>query len=138
MHFVRYRSGDGDLGRVRRQQYFLQAVAAESLRIRNVPRIPSMMEIFTEHVDTNLPPAGMTHLARQMMGAGDDKVNFHTMPTEFFGADLAPILEPWLEIINNYLNPYPVPVTLENLRLYTRINGTIQLAGGGLSLSGGR
>ena len=136
MHFIRYRAGDGDLGRVRRQQYFLQAVVAESLRVRNVPRIPALVEVFGEHVDTNLPLSGMTYLARQMMGGGD--LNFHTMPTEYFGSDLAPILDPWLEIINRYLNPYPIPVTLENLRLYTRINGTIQLAGSGLSLTEGR
>jgi len=136
MHFVRYRAGDGDLGRVQRQQYFLRAVAVESLRIRNVPRIPSLVGIFTEHVDTNLPSSGMIYLAQQMMGAGDENLNFHTMPTEAFGHDLAPVLDPWLEIINNHINPYPMSVALENLRLYTRINGTIQLAGGGLSLTG--
>jgi hypothetical protein len=135
MHFVRYRATLGDLGRVRHQQLFLRAVAVESLRIRNVPRIPAMMEIFTEYVDTNLPLSGMTYLAQRMMGAGDENLNFHTMPTEPFGHDLVPVLDPWLEIINKHLNPYPVPVTLENLRLFTRINGTIQLAGGGLSLT---
>ncbi|MCL2829094.1 MAG: LCP family protein [Oscillospiraceae bacterium] len=135
MHFVRHRTGDGDLGRVQRQQYFLRAVAAESLQLRNVTRIPALMGIFGEHVDTNLPLSGMTYLAQQMMGLGDENLNFHTMPTEAFGHDLVPVLDPWLEIINDHLNPYPVPVTLENLRLYTRINGTIQLTGGGLSLT---
>jgi len=138
MHFVRYRSGDGDLGRVQRQQYFLRAVAAESLQLRNVTRIPALLGIFGEHVDTNLPLSGMTYLAQQMMGMGDENLNFHTMPTEYFGSDLAPVLDPWLEIINNYLNPHPEPVTLENLRLYTRINGTIQLTGGGSPLTGRR
>jgi len=136
MHFIRYRAGDGDLGRVQRQQYFLRAVVAESMRVRNVPRIPALIEIFGEHVDTNLPLSGMTYLARQM--TNDENLNFHTMPTEAFGFDLAPVLDPWLEIINNHLNPYPASVMLENLRLYTRINGTIQLAGSGLSLSAGR
>jgi len=138
MHFVRYCSADGDLGRVQRQQYFLRAVAGEALRIRNVPRIPALVGIFTDYVDTNLPSSGMIYLAQQMMGRGDENLNFHTMPTEAFGHDLAPILDPWLEIINRHLNPYPMSVTLDNLRLYTRINGTIQLTGGGLSLSDGR
>jgi LCP family protein required for cell wall assembly len=134
MHIVRYRTADGDLGRVQRQQTFLQAVATESLRIRNVPRVPALVAIFAEHVETNLPLAGMVYLGQQMMGAGDEDLNFHTMPTEAFGYDLVPLLEPWLDIINGHLNPHPVPVTLENLRLYTRINGTIQLTGGGLPL----
>jgi len=138
MHFVRYRTSDGDLGRVQRQQIFLRAVAAESLQLRNVTRIPALTGIFTEHVDTNLPLSGMTYLAQQMMGMGNENLNFHTMPTEAFGPDLAPVLDPWLEMINNYLNPHPMPVALENLRLYTRINGTIQLTGGGLPLTGGR
>jgi len=135
MHFVRYRTRDGDLGRIQRQQYFLRALAVESLRIRNVPRIPTLVDIFVEHVDTNLPLSGMTYLAQQMMGMDNENLNFHTMPTEAFGHDLAPVLEPWLEIINKHLNPYSVPVTIENLRLFTRVNGTIQLTGGGLSLT---
>jgi len=135
MHFVRYRAGDGDLGRVQRQQYFLRALAAEALRVRNVPRVPALAGVFADHVDTNLPLSGLTYLAQQMMGMGNENLNFHTMPTEYFGPDLAPVLDPWLEMINKHLNPHPTPVTPENLRLYTRINGTIQLTGGGLSLT---
>lgn len=135
MHFVRYRPAVGDLGRVRNQQIFLGALATETLRVRNVSRIPAFMGVLNEYVDTNLPTSAMFYLARQMMGAGDDSLRFHTMPTENFGPDLAPVLTPWLEIINNYLNPYLRPVRLENLRLYTRIDGTIQLVGGGQSLS---
>ena len=135
MGFVRYRTTIGDLGRVQHQQYFLRAVAAESLRVRNVTRIPALVEIFTEHVDTNLPLSGMVYLAQRMTGMDDENLSSHTMPTEPFGPDLVPVLDSWLEIINNYLNPYPAPVTLENLRLYTRIDGTIQLAGSGLSLT---
>jgi len=138
MHFIRYRTADGDLGRVQRQQYFLRAVVSESLRIRNVTRIPALMGIFGAYVDTNLPLSGLIYLGQRMMRTNDGSLNFHTMPTEYFGPDLAPILDPWLEIINRHLNPYPISVTLENLRLYTRINGTIQLAGSGLSLSESR
>jgi len=137
MHFVRYRGAAGDLSRVQNQQYFLWAVATESLRVRNVTRIPALLDIFGEHVDTNLPLSGMVYLAQRMTGTDDENLNSHTMPTEPFGSDLVPILDPWLAIINNYLNPYPVSVTPENLRLYTRINGTIQLTGSGLSLSRG-
>ena len=138
MHFVRFRTGTGDLGRVQRQQYLLRALAIESLQVRNLARIPAFMEIFGEYVDTNLPTSGMVYLASRMMRMDEYSINTHSMPTEAFGPDLAPVLTPWLEIINNYLNPYPEPVTLENLRLYTRINGTIQLTGSGLSLSSRR
>ncbi|MCL2843336.1 MAG: LCP family protein [Oscillospiraceae bacterium] len=137
MHFVRYRTSVGDLGRVQNQQHFLQAVAGEALRVRNVTRMPALMGIFGEHVDTDLPFSSMAYVAQRMMRAGEN-VTTHTMPTEPFGPDLVPLLNPWLEIINSYLNPYPTSVTLENLRLYTRINGTVQLAGGGLPLTGGR
>jgi len=138
MHFVRFRTGTGDLGRIQRQQYLLRALAIESMHVRNVARIPAFMEIFGEHVDTNLPISGMAYLASHMIWMDEESINTHSMPTEPFRSDLAPVLNPWLEIINNYLNPYPETVTLENLRLYTRINGNIQLAGSGLSLSAGR
>jgi len=44
-------------------------------------------------------------------------------------------IEPWLEMVNTYLNPLPVPIESEHVRVFTRVNGTIQLAGEGLSLS---
>jgi len=135
MHFIRYRAATGDLGRIQRQQYFLRALAIESLQARNVVRLPAFMEIFEEHVDTNLPISAMAYLAQRMMRMDGENINTHSMPTEPFGPDLVPLLNPWLEIINDYLNPYSEAVTLENLRLYTRISGTIQLAGSGLSLS---
>lgn len=137
MHFVRYRTTTGDLGRVQHQQQFLQAMAQETLRARNMARLPALAGVFGEHADTNLPLSGLAYMARRMVGAGDG-LDTHTMPTEPFGPDLVPVLEPWLELINNYLNPHSAPVTLEHLRLYTRINGTIQLAGNGLPLTDGR
>ena len=135
MQFVRYRTFDGDIGRMQRQQQFLQAVAAQSLRVRNIPRIPSFTGIFTDHVETDLPLSGMTYLGQRMMRMDDENINFHTMPNEPFGGDLVPILDPWLTLINDHLNPHATPVRLENLRLFTRIDGTIQAVGNGHSLS---
>jgi LCP family protein required for cell wall assembly len=136
MHFIRFRAGTGDLGRVARQQTFFNALIEETVKVQNIIRVPQLMGVISEHVDTNLSTYAMIYTAAHMLRA--DNINTHIMPTESFGSDLAPVLTPWLEMINNHLNPYPMPVTLDNLRLFTRRNGTIQLSGSGQSLSQSR
>jgi len=134
-------SGYGDFGRIQTQQAFLHAVAAELLQIRNVTRIGELAGIFIDHVDTDMPIGSLIWLATQLMDMDSDNINFLLMPVEegiWLGgvSYVALLLEEWLEMVNAYLNPTPWPVTEENVRVFTRVNGTIQLVGEGLSFSG--
>ncbi len=55
MQYVRYRSdGLGDLGRIERQQKFLQALAKEAMAPRNVVRLPALVKEIFASVQTNL------------------------------------------------------------------------------------
>lgn len=55
MQYVRYRSdGLGDLGRIERQQKFLQALAKEAMTPRNVVRLPVLAKEVFSSVETNL------------------------------------------------------------------------------------
>ena len=142
MGLVRYRRTIGDLGRVANQQAFLRAVADELLQLSNVPRIPALVEIFVEHVDTDLPVRDMVYFALELARMGSEDIHFHTMYTEDAwirgGSFQILVLDEWLELVNNYLNPFPEEVTTEHIRVHTRINGAIQLTGEGQSLTGPR
>ena len=139
MGFVRYRRTIGDLGRIANQQVFLRAVADELLQVRNVTRIPALAEVFIEHVDTNLPLHALLYLARELAEMDSENINFHTMRTEDAwirgGSFQILILDEWLELVNTYLNPTPVAVTTEHIRVHTRINGEIVLTGEGLPMT---
>ncbi|MCL2368918.1 MAG: LCP family protein [Oscillospiraceae bacterium] len=133
---VRFRGyPNGDIGRIETQQAFLRAVAAELLQIRNIPRIHELVGIFIEHVDTDIPLGTLIWYATELMGVDSEDLNFFTMPsTEAVVEGIGYIvveIDPWLELINHYFNPYPVPVQEENVRLFTRRDGTVRLVGEG-------
>ena len=83
MGFVRERYGDprGDLGRIERQQQFLQALADKMLRVENLIKIPQFVELATEYVSTNLSTQDMLTLAAKLRRPDPDKLTMVTLPT---------------------------------------------------------
>jgi len=132
--------GHGDMGRIANQQAFLYALAGELLQARNITRIPQLARIFTNNVDTDLPLGTLVWLANQLSGIDSENIRFHTAPTEYnvyiFGGSHGVVdLEPWLLMINTYINPTPWEVEVENVRVITRLNGVFQAVGEGRSLT---
>ncbi|MCL2562811.1 MAG: LCP family protein [Oscillospiraceae bacterium] len=142
LQLVRFRAGytDADIGRIRTQQAFLGAVAAELLQIRNVTRIGDLVRIFVDYVDTDLTVGNLIWFATEMMYTDSENVNFHTLPGQYdawIGGVSYVILDldEWLEMVNAYLNPLPVPVTEDNVRVVTRRDGSVQVVGGDRTLT---
>lgn len=54
MEYVRFRDGEGDIGRVKRQQKFLQAVSKKLLSPGTIPQIPSIIKSVYQSIDTDL------------------------------------------------------------------------------------
>jgi polyisoprenyl-teichoic acid--peptidoglycan teichoic acid transferase len=53
--YVRFRGDDeGDFGRIRRQQIFLNAVAKETLKFTTVLKLPQLMEQAAKHIRTDM------------------------------------------------------------------------------------
>lgn len=55
--FLRYRSGyaNGDLGRIDAQQYFMKELIKQTLKPKNIFKLPKLAETFFENVETNIP-----------------------------------------------------------------------------------
>lgn len=67
LHYVRYRSdGDGDAGRIRRQQALLLAVVAEATRPQNLTKLPALISAAYGAVRTDLSAADLARLAAQI------------------------------------------------------------------------
>ena len=72
--YVRYRGdASADIGRVGRQQRFLQALAAEAKSLAKLPRLPATARAVWRNIDTNMNPVQALRFAIRMglFGIGD-------------------------------------------------------------------
>lgn len=77
MQFLRYRGyKDADIGRIRAQQQFMKAFMEQILKPKNVLRLPKMISVYYEYVDTNIP---MGTLSKMALSA--NKINTENMET---------------------------------------------------------
>jgi len=55
IQYMRYRHDElGDIGRVQRQQAFFRAIIAQKLKLETVPRIPDILAVVKQNLDTNM------------------------------------------------------------------------------------
>lgn len=138
MGVVRYRSGyaNGDLGRIEMQQQFLKAVATQFIRLGNIPNISQVVSLLAKNMDTDLSAANIAFFLRQALLCNSEDINFHTMPNTpdmVYGLSYTFVeLDPWLEMINQCLNPYNAAVAAANLDVVYKSGGTILSTSGNL------
>lgn len=81
--FIRFRSyPDGDLGRVKAQQYFIQELAKQTLRPRNIIRIPQLVNQYYKNVETNVPLSLILKGASAANKIDMEAMESHTIPGE--------------------------------------------------------
>ena len=130
----------GDIDRIRTQQNLLRVIASDLLQIRNVTRVHELANIFMDYVETDLPIGSLIFYALELMDMDSDEINFMTLPGNYDywrnGASYVLVeLEEWLEVINTYLNPFPLAVTEQNIRILGYRDGVFQTIGDGLTLT---
>lgn len=78
IRFLRYRSKkEGDLARVRNQQLFMKEFVKQSLRRKNITKLPKMIKTYFDYVDTNIP------LSVALKGIGSaNKIDMENMETQ--------------------------------------------------------
>ncbi len=64
IQYVRYRDGEGDIGRISRQQHFMKAVMEKMLSPSILPKLPQLMEEVRSAVETDMPLTEMVSLAQ--------------------------------------------------------------------------
>ncbi|WMM25122.1 LCP family protein [Tissierella sp. MB52-C2] len=55
--FLRYRSGyaEGDIGRIKAQQMFMKELIKQTIKPKNILKLPKLINTYFEYVDTNIP-----------------------------------------------------------------------------------
>ena len=124
MEVVRWRkNNDGsgyataDIGRIDTQQAFLKVVAQQLLKIDNVP---AMAKVFFKYVKTDLTTGNLVWLGTEALSMGMDAVSFHTLPGDgsgYYRKESVYVIDPeaTLALVNESLNPYREPITLEDM-----------------------
>ncbi len=122
----------GDIDRINTQQEFLKTVFKKCLSLENlVTNLDDYIKIFQEYVKTDLSTGNMTWFAKEILKLKMEDIHFHTMPTDpsvmIYGFSYGTVLlDEWLAMLNEDLNPYDQPIALEELELiYRDENGTL-------------
>ena len=66
IQYVRYRDGEGDIGRIGRQQKFMKAVMAQVLSPEIVPRLPDIVKEVSSAVKTDMSVTELLSFAKMM------------------------------------------------------------------------
>lgn len=124
MEVVRWRKNndgssypDADIGRIRTQQAFIRAAAAQALRLRN---LPALARVALACVKTDLTAGNLVWLGAQAAEIGTDNLSFYTLPGDGslrYRGESVYVLDPaaTLALVNEALDPYDAPISAEEL-----------------------
>ncbi|MCR3955433.1 MAG: LCP family protein [Gudongella sp.] len=82
LQYLRFRKGykDADLGRVRAQQEFMKELLSQSVKMGNITKIPGMIGIYKDNMETNISFMKMLVYGVQSFSLDTDMINGHTLP----------------------------------------------------------
>ncbi len=123
---LRYRVGNdntgypnGDLGRINTQHDFLMSIASQMLSLGNIPNLDKALEIVEEYVITDLEISNIAFFIREFLKMKPENIHFATLPGEGIGIRGGSYYEidliPWVEMINEHLNPFTIEIGPHNL-----------------------
>lgn len=90
IQYVRYRDGEGDIGRIGRQQHFMRAVLTKMLTPGTLPKLPKIIEAMRKTLDTDMPLSEMLSLANLLPQVKEHGLASEMLPgTPAFLADVS-------------------------------------------------
>lgn len=123
---LRFRKGyaNGDLGRIDTQHDFIKALAEQLLDVGNIPNLGAAIDIYQEHVQSNLTAGNILFYAKNFLEMDYNNIQFVDMPQMMGGlvnGQSFIFINPnkWINVINEYLNPYKEDITQRNLSIKT-------------------
>lgn len=89
--FLRWRTNNnmtrgypmGDIGRIQAQQYFMKELIKQTLKPKNIIKLPKLIEAYSENVETNIPLSVMAKGAMSAKKIDVENMKTATIPGEF-------------------------------------------------------
>jgi LCP family protein required for cell wall assembly len=131
MWIMRFRStyAAGDIKRIEVQQDFLKTALSQILSNTSAIPVTTLADIVMNDVETNLTYGNIIWFAKELFKMDAENVNFHTLPGNTGDyvhqgtqnvSYVTIYVDEWLEMINEYLNPFDEPIELSDLDILTR------------------
>lgn len=120
---ARYRSGyiNADIGRISLQQDLLKALAKQALKPENILKLPELVSLINENIETDLDLGAMLWLANQVKDIPLSAIETYTLPgIDAYVNDISywlPYKNQLLELINNSFNPLDTPISSSDLSI---------------------
>lgn len=80
IEYVRYRDGEGDIGRVKRQQAFLKAVSDKLFSAETLPKLPSVLRGIYQNIETDMSFKDCLSLAATLKESSAFEIHSMTVP----------------------------------------------------------
>ena len=110
---------NGDLGRIATQQDLLMTMASQFLKLGNIPNLSTAIQVFQDNVKTDLTSNNIAFFVREFLKLDRENIRFHTMPGRLIsirgGSYLEVVIDEWVEIVDEFLNPFYQTITADNL-----------------------
>ena len=118
----------GDIERIEFQQQLLMALAQQLLQIGNVLNIGEIYSAVMDNTETNVSLGNIAYLLEQFMKLSSDGTTCQTIPNRMDGMInglnyVMPIIDEWLVMLNDYLNPFDQEITESNINMISYIDG---------------
>ena len=129
LDLVRFRSfPQGDITRIQVQQDFLAALSGQLLRARNILSVDELVRVFRDNVETNLSLRELIFFALEFLRLDSENIRFHAVDATIANINdsvngisyVTLFVDPWLTLINQYLNPFPWEIEAQDLEILTR------------------
>ena len=118
----------GDIERIQFQQELLMALATQTLQLGNIGKVGDVYNAIMDNMVTNVSIGNVMYLLEQFMKLSGDNITFNTIPNRMDGMInglnyVMPLIDDWVAMLNEYLNPFDVEITKENLNMISYIDG---------------
>ena len=118
----------GDIQRIEFQHELLMAFAEQALQFGNIANLGEIYSAVMENTETNVSLGNIMFLLEQFLKLDGENISFHTIPTRMHGMInglnyVMPLIDDWVVMLNEYLNPFDVEITKENLNMISYIDG---------------
>ena len=117
----------GDIQRIEFQHELLMAFAEQALQFGNIANLGEIYSAVMENTETNVSLGNIMFLLEQFLKLDGEDISFHTIPNRMDGMInglnyVMPLIDDWVVMLNEYLNPFDVEITKENLNMISYID----------------
>jgi hypothetical protein len=133
---MRYRSGYAmaDLERVAVQREMVQAIASQGLRLKNVTKLPQLLDVYEQRVQSDLSFGNLVALAAAVRKCDLSDAVQETLPGEavtYQGGSYYQVdAEAAARLLNSSFNPLETAITADDLQVVNVVDGKLTVIGG--------